>query len=116
MPLRDPDPSDPNILVGVALPADADTARDMAYVFAEEFARLGYDRAGLLKLFKDPYYAGAHDALRDLGEQAVAGIIDECLAVWGRHRIVVQDVQTVQNDQSPTSSLPHVTGEDEGKG
>ena len=42
MPFKDPDPTDPNMLVGVLLPANAEATRDMAYVFAEEFARLGY--------------------------------------------------------------------------
>ena len=69
MPLADPDPDDPTILVGVALPAGAEAARDMAWVFAEEFARLGYDDAQLLRLFRSPFYAGAHDALRRLGER-----------------------------------------------
>ena len=35
MPYQDPDPTDPNMLVGVMLPADAEAMRDMAYVFAE---------------------------------------------------------------------------------
>ena len=42
MPFKEPDPTDPNMLVGVMLSADAEATRDMAYVFAEEFARLGY--------------------------------------------------------------------------
>ena len=52
MPFKDPDPTDPNVLVGVMLPADAEATRDMAYVFAEEFARLGYTREQLLWLFQ----------------------------------------------------------------
>jgi len=40
MPFQDPDPTDPNMLVGVVLPADAEATREMAYVFAEEFARM----------------------------------------------------------------------------
>jgi len=85
MPLADPDPDDPTILVGVALPAGAEAARDMAWVFAEEFARLGYDGAQLLTLFRSPFYAGAHDALRRLGEREIAAIIAECVGVFGRH-------------------------------
>ncbi len=49
------------------LPADAEATRDMAYVFAEEFARLGYTREQLLWLFKNPFYGGAHGAYRSLG-------------------------------------------------
>jgi hypothetical protein len=96
MPFRDPDPTDPNMLVGVVLPSDAEATRDMAYVFAEEFARMGYDRDRLLALFKNTHYAGAHGTYRELGEKETLGIIDECLAIWGRYKIVVQDVQTVQ--------------------
>jgi hypothetical protein len=103
MPFRDPDPTDPNMLVGVLLPADAEASRDMAYVFAEEFARLGYDRGQLLGLFKTPFYGGAHGAYQQLGETEILSIIDECLAVWGSVKIMVQDVQAVQTDQTPTS-------------
>jgi hypothetical protein len=78
------DPDDPMELVGVALPADAGAMKEIAYVFAEEFARLGYDERGLLRMFRNPFYAGAHRAYRALGEEAVSGIISECVRVWGR--------------------------------
>ena len=41
MPYNEPDPTDPNMLVSVELSATADTTEEMAYVFAEEFARMG---------------------------------------------------------------------------
>jgi hypothetical protein len=124
MPYQDPDPTDPNMLVGVLLPADAEATRDMAYVFAEEFARMGHDRRQIIALFKNPYYGGAHGAYRALGEKETLAIIDECLNVWGSIRIRVQDVQAVQTDQTPTSLrrgsgqafLPRDAGEDEGGG
>jgi hypothetical protein len=75
---------DPMELVGVALPADAGAMEEMAYVFAEEFARLGYDERGLLRMFRNPFYAGAHRAYRALGEEAVSRIISECVQAWGR--------------------------------
>ena len=87
MPYKDPDPSDPSMLVGVVLPAEAETMTDMAYVFAEEFARLGYGKTQLLSLFKEPFYAGAHGAYQALGEEAVQAIIDECLHDHGHRRI-----------------------------
>jgi hypothetical protein len=93
MPLNDPDPTDPNMLVGVMLPAAAEAMREMAYVFAEEFARLGYTREQLFGLFKNPFYGGAHGAYRALGEQETLTIIDECLNVWAKFKITVQDVQ-----------------------
>ena len=116
MPFKDPDPTDPNMLVGVLLPADAEATRDMAYVFAEEFARMGYTREQLLGLFKNPFYGGAHGAYRALGEEQTLSIIDECLGVWGNFRISVQDVQPFRSVQTPTSFLPRDAGEDEGGG
>ncbi|MBI3303735.1 MAG: hypothetical protein HYZ72_16850 [Deltaproteobacteria bacterium] len=83
MPYNDPDPTDPSMLVGVMLPAEAETMTDMAYVFAEEFARLGYDRTRILWLFKNPFYGGAHGAYQALGEETVRAIIAECFAAWG---------------------------------
>ena len=80
------EPDDPIALVGVEVAGDLAATREMAYVLAEEFARLGFDEARLLRLFRSPFYAGAHQAYRALGEAAVAGIVRECIAVWGRHR------------------------------
>jgi hypothetical protein len=91
MPFKDPDPTDPNMLVGVMLSADAEATRDMAYVFAEEFARLGYTREQLLWLFKNPFYGGAHGAYRSLGENETLSIIDECLSAWGHARFSILD-------------------------
>ena len=98
MPFRDPDPTDPNMLIGVMLPADAEAMRDMAYVFAEEFARLGYTREQLLGLFKNPFYGGAHGAYRQLGNTEIVSIVDECINVWGRNKITIQDVKDDLND------------------
>jgi hypothetical protein len=105
MPLNDPDPSDPNMLVGVMLPADAEATRDMAYVFAEEFARLGYTREQLLWLFKNPFYGGAHGAYRALGEQETLSIIDECLNVWRNISVRVHDVQIVQTPDETVANV-----------
>lgn len=104
MPFKDPDPTDPNMLVGVVLTADAEATRDMAYVFAEEFARLGYSREQLLWLFKNPFYGGAHGAYRSLGEDETLSIIDECITAWGGVKVTIQDVQT---SESPP---PHARG------
>jgi hypothetical protein len=74
-------------LVGVVLPADAEATRDMAYVFAEEFARLGFDTQRILRLFRQPFYAAAYQAYCALGEDAVRSIIEECTQIWGRVRV-----------------------------
>ncbi len=75
---------DPMELVGVPVPADGQVWREMAYVFAEEFARLGYDAPRLLALFRSPFYAGLHRAWRALGEAEVRAIVAECVGAWGR--------------------------------
>ncbi len=91
MPYDDPDPTDPTMLVGVVLPSGVEAMRDMAYVFAEEFGRMGFDGPGVLSLFQDPFYAGVHQAYRALGENAVRDIVEECIAVWGSQRIMTND-------------------------
>ena len=98
MPYKDPDPSDPNMLVGVMLPAEAEATRDMAYVFAEEFARLGYSREQLLGLFKNPFYGGAHGAYRALGENETVSIIDECVNAWGQAKVSILDSAIDEQD------------------
>ena len=85
MPWDEPDPTDPTVLVGVELPASVEATREMAWVFAEEFARMGFDARRILSLFRSPFYAGAHQALRVLGEREVGVIVAECVAVWGTH-------------------------------
>jgi hypothetical protein len=84
MPYNDPDPADPNILVSVELESEADTIKEMAYVFAEEFARIGFDREKILRVFRHPFYAGAHRAWRELGAKRIEEIVDECLVVRAR--------------------------------
>jgi hypothetical protein len=91
MPYNDPDPTDPSMLIGVGLSVDADATTDMAYVFAEEFARMGYDAEGLMRLFRNPFYAGAHDAYRRLGEAETRRIVEECAGAWGSLRVVEED-------------------------
>jgi hypothetical protein len=116
MPFKNPDPTDPNMLVGVMLPADAEATRDMAYVFAEEFSRLGYTREQLLWLFKNPYYGGAHGAYQMLGENETLSIIDECIAVWGQAKFLILDFgfsideekqtpESISDDPGPESKI-----------
>jgi hypothetical protein len=88
MPYGDPDPTDPSILVGVTLPGDEASTRAMAEVFADEFARLGYDGPGIFALFEDPFYAGPHAALAALGVPAVLRIVQDAAGRWPRVRIV----------------------------
>jgi hypothetical protein len=84
--VKRPEPDDPLALVGVAVPAGPEVWREMAWVFAEEFARLGYGEARLLALFRSPFYAGLHRAWRALGEAEVRDIVAACVGAWGGRR------------------------------
>ena len=89
-PPRQPSSDDPMELVGVALPADEEAVREMAYTFAEEFSQLGYGEKRLMKLFRGPSYAAAHQAWLALGDDEVQRIVKECVAVFGSVRFVVR--------------------------
>ena len=91
MPYDEPEPEDPNVLVGVSLPAGPGAIREMAAAFADEFAQLGLNRAQILGLFRRAEYTGAHRAWTLLGEEAIGALVDESLAVWGRFTCVVTD-------------------------
>jgi hypothetical protein len=99
MPYDDPEPDDPQELVGVELPGDESVTREMAAAFADEFAQLGFSRAQILALYRKAEYTGAHHAWRLLGEDEVGRIVDESLAVWGRFAFVVTDC--VDDDPEP---------------
>ncbi len=94
MPYDEADPTDPTMLVGVEAPATEDTSIDMAYAFAEEFALMGHDAAYILGLFRRPFYAGAYDAYRRLGDTTVQHIVEECVNAFGRIRFTVRDTPT----------------------
>jgi hypothetical protein len=98
MPHGRPDPADPNILVGVCLPANEDGLTEMAYTFAEEFAALGHDEDRILRMFRNPRFSGPHAAYRALGEGVVLCIVAECARAFGRKRVVVQDARPIVSD------------------
>jgi hypothetical protein len=91
MPYDEPDASDPQELIGVELPGDAQLTREMAEAFADEFARLGHTRAQILDLYRSPFYAGAHRAWVLLGEAEITRMVDESVSVWSRVTSVVTD-------------------------
>ncbi len=101
MPYEDPEPDDPQELVGVELPGDESVTREMAAAFADEFAQLGFSRAQILALYRKAEYTGAHQAWRLLGEDEVARIVDESLAVWGRFTWVVTDGMDHDSEPQP---------------
>ncbi len=91
MPYDDPDIEDPQELVGVELPGDELVTREMAAAFADEFAQLGFTKPQILALYRATEYAGAHQAWRQLGDEEIARMVDESLAVWSRVRSVIVD-------------------------
>ena len=91
MPYDDPEPDDPHLLVGVNLPGDEASTREMAAAFADEFAQMGFDRERLLQVFASPFYAGAHAACELLGDPEIARIVDESLRAYGGQRFAVKD-------------------------
>src|SRR5262249_36968336 len=76
MPYDDPDPTDPMTLHGVELETDGpEAAREMAACFIEEYVRLGLGADAIFELFSDGRFAGPAMAMRQLGDEAIAGLI-----------------------------------------
>lgn len=44
-----------------------------------------------LRVFQTPFYAGAHRAYLELGGAEVEQIVDECLGIWGRKNITIEE-------------------------
>ena len=101
MPYDDPEPEDPQELIGVELPGDEAVTLEMAAAFADEFAQLGYTRPQILGLFRRAEYTGAYHAWTLLGEEAIAKLVDESLAVWGRFTVVVTDREDLDVQPQP---------------
>lgn len=82
MPYNDPDPEDPNVLVGMELQSDEDTDEEMAHIFVQEFKRIGFDSEQIFRLFRNPFYFGANKAYEKLGKEKIRQIIAEYEAIW----------------------------------
>jgi hypothetical protein len=91
MPYDDPEGDDPHEIVGVLLPGDETSTREMARAFAEELAQLGKSREQILDLIRDPFYAGAHRVLEALGEEEIDRIVDESVELFGGFRVSVSE-------------------------
>ena len=91
MPYDDPEGDDPHELVGVMLPGDEASTREMAHAFAEEFAQLEWSREQIQGLFRNPDYAGAHGALQALGAEEIDRIVDEAVQLFGGLRVTVTE-------------------------
>jgi hypothetical protein len=102
MPYDDPDSTDPMTLHGVAVEVDDDGAmRSMAECFVEEFSRVGFSEGELLRLFRDPRYAGPHLAYLTFGEAWIAELIGEHRALRGPCLPAVEAPAVPIADSSP---------------
>ena len=72
---------DPFAIVGVQVEDDdrGGALEEMARVFVEEFARMGWDRDRILDMFRNPFYRGPHVVYRARGEPFVIRMIDNVL-------------------------------------
>jgi len=91
MPYDEADETDPMLLVGVELPSGEGSTLETAQVFAEEFARMGCGEESLMGLFRNPFYAGAHQAYLALGEEKIRELVRENARVWGAVRFRDRD-------------------------
>ena len=108
MPHNDPDPTDPMTLHGVAIQTDdPSVTREMAVCFIDEYLRMGHERERVLAMFKIPKYVGPYMAYRELGEAAIATLIDEAASRWGDRR----DRKPADRESNPLALVrPHDTG------
>ncbi|MFI5396091.1 MAG: hypothetical protein ACHQ9S_11205 [Candidatus Binatia bacterium] len=88
-----PDDTQVNPQMPLGAPGEAESMHETACSCAEEFARMGHDGPKILRMFQNPFYAGAYRAYRALGHAATAAIIDKCLAGTGRSRVYGQTAE-----------------------
>jgi hypothetical protein len=89
-----PDDKQVNPQIPLGAPTEMESMHETACSCAEEFARMGHDGPKILRMFQNPFYAGAYRAYRALGHLATAAIIDKCLAGTGRSRVYGQTAET----------------------
>lgn len=72
------DPEDPMALVAVGMERGPDdlALTEMAWCLVEEYARMGWSGERILRLFRNPFYRGAHRILCLKGEEFVRDLID----------------------------------------
>jgi hypothetical protein len=74
------EPTDPYVATVVALNTPGyDGAAAMTRTFIEEFARMGWSRQRIQRMFRISRYVAAHAVYRARGPEFVAAIIDDVL-------------------------------------
>jgi len=84
MPYNDPDITDPMTLHAIEVEADsAESIREMAACFVEEYVRLGISAERIYEMFTDGSFAGPALAHRTLGGEVISQLIAEQFAIRG---------------------------------
>jgi hypothetical protein len=84
MPKNEVDPTDPMELKGIGFPvSDESSLYEMAESFVHEFYRIGYPPEKQLEIFRDPFYAAAHGAYQDLGEEYISKLVHDFAPLFG---------------------------------
>lgn len=83
-PIKDAEPDDPDELTGVALPGN--TEEEMAECFVEEYVMQGFADDMILRLFREPFFAGTHAIYLNRGEPWVTDLIARVRSKWGTLR------------------------------
>ena len=79
------EPDDPLMMVGVGLSNQSEAdLRDMALCFAEEFAREGWSKEKLFKMFHNPFYQGPYLVWKQKGDEFINSVIQEAFRMWRR--------------------------------
>ena len=77
-------PEDPLEMQAFEVPGDTEL---MFRIVIEEFARMGWDRAAIMSLARDPFYAALHGLLRLYGEGEFDRRVSQVLARVGVVRV-----------------------------
>lgn len=97
-------PEDPLELTAFEVPGDP---RVMFRIVVEELARMGWDKAAILGLARDPFYAALHGLWRLLGEDEFAREVAAVLSRVGVVRVRTFEKpspgELMQIEASPTS-------------
>jgi len=60
-------------------PPGYDGIAAMARAFVEEYAMMGWPRDRIMRLFREPRYAGAHAVYHQRGEAFITSLLDDVL-------------------------------------
>ena len=113
MPFKDPDPTDPNMLVGVHACRPMPRRRATWLMCSPKNSPAWATRESSCSgLFKNPFYGGAHGAYRALGENGDAVDYRRVSERLGKHPNKSSRRSSSSNRSSPLFILPRDAGEE----